>query len=522
MSSRLPLILAAALLLMRLPSLVQPMGADQSLYAYVGERIRGGGLPYRDAWDQKPPAIHFLYAGLRTIWPGDAAVPAADLAAAAAVAWLLYRLGSAVGPAGSGEAAALLFLLLSNPALTRLGGIRLRSQCETFIAVAVTAALVVLVRNRKGASTAALVSAGFLFGLAFTFKYNAAVFAIAGVVTLWLVKRLAVADLLKLSAGFCLPALTMPFVFALAGTLRPLFDATVLYNLEYSAETYAGAVNPVRYLIAFPIERARADALWLLGGAGCILLSIGAAGRRERLIPVVWVAAACASIAINGSRSLPQYFVQANPALALAAGWGGVLLWSWMKAGLGRRARLLAIPAALVVAVAVWRVGDDPFPKLVEQTLFDARYALGGMDRLAYLARYDDDRKYSALSAATLGEYLRAHSGPTDRVYVFGFTCAAYVEADRASASRFFWSRPVIVGFNEGRPGYGIEGLLSDLHLNRPAVIALQQRDWAPDVDDSATFFMATPRLAGWLQAYYLRAQGPEGFDVWLRRDGTP
>jgi hypothetical protein len=142
------------------------------------------------------------------------------------------------------------------------------------------------------------------------------------------------------------------------------------------------------------------------------------------------------------------------------------------------------------------------------------------MTREAYLARYDDDRKYSALAAATLGEYLRAHSAPTDRVYVFGFTCAAYVEADRASASRFFWSRPVIVGFNAGTPGYGTEGLLSDLNLNRPAVIALQRRDWSPDVDDSAAFFMRTPGLAGWLRGYYVPAGGPDGFDIWLRRDG--
>lgn len=73
MSARLTLTLAVVLLALRLPSLVQPMGADQALYAYVGERIRAGGLPYRDAWDQKPPAIHFVYAGLRTLWAGDAA-----------------------------------------------------------------------------------------------------------------------------------------------------------------------------------------------------------------------------------------------------------------------------------------------------------------------------------------------------------------------------------------------------------------------------------------------------------------
>ena len=45
MQTRLLLALACALLLLRLPSLVQPMGADQGLYAYVGERILAGDLP---------------------------------------------------------------------------------------------------------------------------------------------------------------------------------------------------------------------------------------------------------------------------------------------------------------------------------------------------------------------------------------------------------------------------------------------------------------------------------------------
>jgi hypothetical protein len=103
-------------------------------------------------------------------------------------------------------------------------------------------------------------------------------------------------------------------------------------------------------------------------------------------------------------------------------------------------------------------------------------------------------------------------------VYVFGFSCAAYVEADRVSASRFFWSRPVIAGFNEGQPGYGAGGLLDDLRLHAPAVVALQQRDWSPDVDDSAHFFMTSLPLAGWLRASYARVDAVEGFDVWVRR----
>ena len=79
MHTRLFLALACVLVIVRLPSLVQPMGADQGLYAYVGERILDGDLPYRDAWDQKPPAIHFAYAALRAVWPTDGTAAAADL-----------------------------------------------------------------------------------------------------------------------------------------------------------------------------------------------------------------------------------------------------------------------------------------------------------------------------------------------------------------------------------------------------------------------------------------------------------
>jgi hypothetical protein len=166
----------------------------------------------------------------------------------------------------------------------------------------------------------------------------------------------------------------------------------------------------------------------------------------------------------------------------------------------------------------VWRVND--FPKLADNTWHDARYALGRITREEHLARYGDraTRKYSALAMDELATFMQAHSEPDDTVYLFGFSSGAYVSADRSSASRFFWSRPVIVGFNDGKPGYGVAGLLDDLDASRPVIVALQQRDWYPDVDDSAHFFMATPPLASWLRASYTPVAGPEGFDLWIRR----
>jgi hypothetical protein len=264
------------------------------------------------------------------------------------------------------------------------------------------------------------------------------------------------------------------------------------------------------YLLTFPVRHARVDALWLLGCGGCAVLLVASRRAPERLVPAAWVAAACLTIAINGSRDLPQYFVQAAPALALAAAWAGTLLWT-------RRWMVNAV-AVVMIAIAVWRVND--FSKLVENTWRDAQYMAGRVGRAEHLARYGErtTRKYSALAVAELGEFMRLHSAQGETVYVFGFSGGAYVLAERVSASRFFWSRPVIAGFNEGRPGYGVGGLLEDLRRRPPAIVALQRHDWLPDVDDSAHFFMTTPALAGWLQASYENVAGPEGFDVWMPR----
>jgi hypothetical protein len=516
MTNRLFLALACVLLAVRLPSLVQPMGADQGLYAYVGERILDGGLPYRDAWDQKPPAIHLTYAVMRGLWPHPSAVPAADLLMAAVAAMLLWRFGASVVSPAVGQWAALLFLLLSNPSFARLGGVSVRAQCETFIAAAVTGAFLLLAGSRDRPATWRFAAAGALFGLVFAFKYNAVVYAAAGVFALFLWKRVSVRALVALCIGFLVPiaAFIVWFAggawFAGGGALRDAYEATIAYNLRYSGETYAGPVHAATYLLTFPVRHARVDALWLIGGGGCAVLLVAARHARERLTVVAWVAAACLSIAINGSRDLPQYFVQAGPPLALAGAWAGSLLWT--------RRRMINAAAILVVAVAVWRVND--FPKLVANTWHDGRYAAGRTTLDEHLARYGDraTRKYSALAMAQLAAFLREHSNPRDRVYVFGFSCAAYVEADRVSASRFFWSRPVIAGFNEGQPGYGVGGLLDDLRLHAPAVVALQQRDWFPDVDDSAHFFMTSLPLAGWLRASYERVDAVEGFDVWVKR----
>ena len=276
-----------------------------------------------------------------------------------------------------------MFLFLGDPAWGRLGGVRARAQSEVFIGLVSTAGLLLLHRAldaRTKRVQALGFAAGALFGCAFVYKYNAGAVLIAAMLAaLWWWRRDEASTLparvrgllpagVAVASGFVTVVATMLAIFAIAGAFDDLYHATISYNVFYSGETYASRFAMLGYLLRFPIERARVDGLWFVGGLGCAVILVTALVRRTRagtpdLLPVLWVAAACLSVAVNGSRGLPQYFLQAAPALALA--FGVAAAWSWPR--LRPVARGLAVVA---VAVAVQRVVN--VDKIVDYLRWDA------------------------------------------------------------------------------------------------------------------------------------------------------
>jgi hypothetical protein len=524
------------LLTLRIPSLSQPAGGDQLLYSYVAERVLDGGVPYRDAFEQKPPGIFGVYALMWSLWPHESVVATADLVAAALVAWLLVGLGRRMFDGQAGFGAAAIFLLLGDPGIQRLGGLNLRAQCETFIALAVTAAIAVAWTswNRPGR----LLLAGVLCGIAIWLKYNAVVYvlpvALASIISLGAASSAGRMKTLLLLGTGALAVLAIGLTyFYLSGAMGDLWAATIAYNLAYSSETYRGAGHAIGYVVRMPFERGMVDGLWFLGGVGALVLCLTMRRAvRPRIVALAWVAASILSIAINGSRGLPQYFVQAQPALALAAAAGLSVVWRSRREALHWRVASAAV--ALFIAVGLWRVGSElkPFwqprlfglPQAASNVRFDLSYAAGVVDRPTYLDRFGREGagKFSPASVERLALHVRDVSAANEPIYVFGFASGGvYVKSGRRSASRFFWSRPVVLEFERQRPGYGSAGVLADLERERPAVVGLQKQDWglAEDVKNSMDFFMTTPALRRWLEADYVPDYEDALFSVWRRRN---
>jgi hypothetical protein len=335
-----------------------------------------------------------------------------------------------------------------------------------------------------------------------------------------------------MGGGFAIVTAAALAYFAAHGALGDLRLATIDYNLRYSAETYAG-----RSVIAYPLvmltERMHVDALWFLGGLGAVL--VGLRWRRHATQWVwLWLAAAVISIGVNGARDLPQYFIQANPALALAAAAGLV--------SLRRQRRWIQAIAAVVLVAGLWRVGDETYPwwqprccgipEAAGNVAQDLALLRGQISRTDFLARFGGAGprdKYSALAVDELATRAHAMSTPSDSIFVFGFSSGGvYVKSERRSASRFFWSRPVEIEFAADHPGYGSAGLLSDLRRDPPALVALQRHDWGilatvkadgrPAEQNSYDFFMTNGPLRAWLEAGYVHEDSTPEFDIWRRR----
>ena len=515
------------LLALRVPAWVAPVGSDQYLYLYIADRLLDGEVPYRDAWDQKPPGIYFLYASLRAVWQDSSVVALADLGAAAAMAWALVMLGRQTLGALTGWTAAAIAVFFGHPSLSRLDGVYVRGQCEAFIAPAIVLALALLTRARRRQFHILL--AGLSLGLACWLKYNSLTYLlpVALALVFWPTDRLPtlrtrLMDGAVLMAGFLIPGAAVLTYFAAHGALEELRLATFDYNVQYSRETYGNGVTSVAtYLVTMPVGRARTDFLWFLGLFGAALLCLigRTEHRRVSMLVVASIAAAVLSIAINGARDLPQYFVQAIPVMAFAAAAGLSVI--------PRKGIAWSAVTTAVVVVGLWKVGVETpslagfrwagLPQLADNLRFDLEHMMGRSDRRTYLARFKGVQKYDALANHDVAELVRQTTAPGDRILVFGFAPGIYVESGRKSASRFFWSRPVILEFEAERASFGSAGLVADLERVPPALVALQQKDWAEDAQ-SAEFFLSNPALREWLIAgYSLEVDGP-AFSLWRRK----
>ena len=423
---------AVVAIVLRIVTIAEPLGIDQSLWASAARAMSRHQQLYRDVWEQRPPGIYFTYVlGFTVFGWTPATVAWLDILASALTTLLLFAIVRTLSSWSVGAMAAALYAALTMPAwLYRHGGFLERSVCETFIVVWAALAAWCAVQFRNRPSTALAAGVGLFTGAAVVFKPNAGLYLPALLAWMVLYRRDSApgANSLRrpivtaILASMIAPALTLLWLWQ-QDLLGDAWVAVVDFNRMYVAMGF----TPKGFAVAFSKAvwlRMKTDPLWLAGGVGAVM-AIWDLARNRRIAPlpglaVLWGGAAALVIIVNGIRLFNAYFIQAFAPLAVLTAW---LLVQMTQGHVVRRAASAAT-AGLMLFVLLQR----HYPaKVYEWTRADFDVMRGHIASTTYLERfggYANNRGYSARANDELALYLRAHSGFDDRIFLFGINGA--------------------------------------------------------------------------------------------------
>jgi len=478
------LVLAAAALALRVLSIAEPLGIDQSLWASAVRGMDHHQRLYRDVWEQRPPGIYFTYlAGFRIFGWTPAAVAWLEILASAATTWLLFAIVRRLSTVTAGAFAAALYACLTMPGwLYRHDGFLERSVCETFIVVSVALMAWCAVKWRTSEPASFYLyslGVGFFGGAAVVFKPNAGLYFPALLAWMWwyrppITSREIVRALFAaLLAAAVVPALTLLWLWR----LELLADARVAvldFNRFYVSQGFTVKGYAVDFSKAIWL-RMKTDPLWLAGGIGSLAV-VWELVRRRTLDPlpglaVCWGGAAALVIAVNGARLFNTYFIQAFAPLAVLGAW---LIVDRARAWGGARV-LGVVTAALMLILLVER---HYVARVYEFAQADLAVMRGTLDRSAFLdlfGGYGNERGYSARANEELAAYVRAHSSPDDRIFLFGINGAGvYFLSDRLTAHRFLRVN-FFVPSEFPNPAFTLDAVVSELMERQPRYLIFEQ-----------------------------------------------
>jgi len=487
-------------------------GLDQGIYGAVADVMHAGGVPYRDAWDFKPPGIFFVYSLARSLF-GEGMAAARILEALA-----LVSLGVAFG-LFSRRFTGLLGPGLLGAALAITGHVWLgfwhTGQPESFGAVLLAWALVLATHPAGSGDPSsrrrrwlAWTGAGALYVLAALMKppLGGGLLVSLGLVlrSEWRQAappqraRALGGPILAFGAGALAPLLVLGAYLGLRGAIPELMDALFVFTPEYTKLNYRTGDLLV---FAFRAVEFLFFRFSLLNPLGLLLLfALPPLHPRERegALHVLGVLAfVLAGVALQG-RFFAYHYGAAVPLLALLAGWGLFkLVWVGERAGAG----VIALAAAIVLLANANGL-KEPIPG-------------GFLER----ARGVDDGRASNRETHRVAAWVAAHTEPDAAIYVWGFQPMLYGLAERRPASRFVYNAPQRAAWyrTRGRPA-----LMAELESDPPAAILVEAGDVHPGTTgnelDSRTMLARFPRLLRFLREGYGPGETVGRFTIHLRK----
>ncbi|HEX4341460.1 MAG TPA: glycosyltransferase family 39 protein [Polyangiaceae bacterium] len=501
-------------------------GRDQGIYAVVGDAILDGRMPYRDAWDFKPPAIFLVFAFAEALFgKAMSSVRLLEVAGLVGMVFAFRRLGRTLFDSATAGLVGAALAVMIHAQLEFWH----TAQPESFGGMLTVFALVQVTGSAVTAPTAsarlrAAAVVGALFGCAFLFKppLGGGVLVCAAYMTRaeWLrSSRPGRASMPVLVSGFAslVPIAAVLAWFWVRGALPALRWTLFEFTPGYTTLGWHGTPHGLLWY-AFTELLFGFSFVVPFGIALAVALPVVSDREREALMLVTGIVCIHVTGIAMQAKFFQYHYGATLPLVSLAAGLGLYKAFRWTK----RRSSLAALAyGAIVVALAAARVALRHNPGT-----FWERSA----SRLAFLvartpSRDELDAKLYHVADYDLGLDRRAArdvarlTGPDDAIFVWGFEPSIYWLSGRRQASRFVYDVPQRV---EWQRDVARRDLLTDLRATPPRVVVVQHGDVfkyvTGDEHDSAAALDDFPELASLLDEKYRLVESVEDLDIYRSR----
>ena len=513
--------------------LLYKFGRDQGVFAVVADTMLSGGMPYRDAWDFKPPGIFFVYALAQVVFgPHEWSIRVVQVCAFLSLIPIMGVLAKRFfGDARIGWVGGALALWIEAQLEFWHSG-----QPEAFGGVLALGGLAVsthpAVHVEKKISwkpLSILFLAGGLFGTAGLMKpHILGVAAAAAIHAAWHARasgtptRKQLAAFFTVVAGTCCTVGACALWFVVRGAWPDLYQTLFVFAPGYAMTTWR--------LDYFAIYCHNAAELLVAGYSSILpiglILSVALGPRSTREREGMWLLiAACLpqvlGIAVQ-SKFYPYHFGSAIPFCALLAAPG---LWkAW------QRSKNISVAGPLMFFCALW------FAAIARtaSTNFRESFYARSWKRTAQLFadyRHEPDAATDSLynmaevnyrDNLNLAEWIVRHTEPLDTTMVWGFEPHVYFASrSRRPATRFIYNVPQRSNWDNK---WARDTLMEDIRRSSPAVVAVEHGDvfsWMTGNNmDSAQALKGFPELNKWMDNYEI-VENIGSYDIYVRRNGS-
>jgi 4-amino-4-deoxy-L-arabinose transferase-like glycosyltransferase len=407
-----------------------PLERDEGEYAYAGQLILQGVPPYQLAYNMKLPGTYAAYALIMAVLgQTPTGIHLGLLLLNAATTIFVYMLAKDLCGSLAGIVAAASYGLFS----TSVSVIGLAAHATHFVVFAAVAGLVVLLRAVDRKLSWLYFVSGLLFGMAFVMKQPGLFFCLFG--SIWVIhsewaRPLPMRNLFT-RLGVLLAGMSVPYVL----TCVILWRAGVFKKFWFWTVSYAGQYGTIKgfsegaeqFLKSFPGIVEHSLLIWIIAAIGITALWWHAQARRSRLFVLGLLIFSFLAVC-PGFYFRAHYFILILPAVAVLA---GIAVHSAFY-GLGERTNSGFIASLSAVAFLI----------AFSIALFSQHQVLFEMDPVA--AAWFTYGAQPFAQALPIGDYIRNHSKPTDRVAVLGSEPEIYFYAHRHSATGYIYMYPLM------------------------------------------------------------------------------